>query len=71
MEYCPDLTKGDYLLRTKVNVSDLFKDYQVSKEGSYLAVHQIPVGMMHKLMKLVLQKDKTAFMVSLPDQEVA
>ena len=71
MEYCPDLTKGDYLLRTKVDVSDLFKDYQVSKEGSYLAVHQIPVGMMHKLMKLVLQKDKTAFMVSLPDQEVA
>ena len=71
MEYCPDLTKGDYLLRTKVDVSDLFKNYQVSKEGSYLAVHQIPVGMMHKLMKLVLQKDKTAFMVSLPDQEVA
>lgn len=71
MEYCPDLTKGDYLLRTKVDVSDLFKNYQVSKESSYLAVHQIPVGMMHKLMKLVLQKDKTAFMVSLPDQEVA
>ena len=71
MEYCPDLTKGDYLLRTKADVSDLFKNYQVSKEGSYLAVHQIPVGMMHKLMKLVLQRDKTAFMVSLPDQEVA
>ncbi|KRK92421.1 homoserine dehydrogenase [Companilactobacillus futsaii] len=71
MEYCPDLTKGDYLLRTKVDVSDLFKDYQVSKESSYLAVHQIPVGMMHKLMKLILQKDKRAFMVSLPDQEVA
>ncbi|MCV3763588.1 homoserine dehydrogenase [Companilactobacillus farciminis] len=71
MEYCPDLTKGDYLLRTKVDVSDLFGNYRISQESSYMSIHQIPVGVMHKIMKLVLQKDPTAFMVSLPDQEVA
>ncbi|MFC6175621.1 homoserine dehydrogenase [Companilactobacillus huachuanensis] len=68
LEYCPELTKGDYLVRSNVNVKDLFADFQPSVEGSYLAVHQIPVGKMHQLMRTVLQKDAAAFMVSLPSQ---
>lgn len=69
MEYCPELTKGDYLVRSKVDVSDIFADYKLSQEGAYVMVHQIPVGDMHKMMKRILKLDKSAFMVSLPSQE--
>ena len=69
MEYCPELTKGDYLVRSKVDVSDIFADYNPSQEGAYVMVHQIPVGDMHKMMKRILKLDKSAFMVSLPSQE--
>ncbi|MGQ2374694.1 homoserine dehydrogenase [Companilactobacillus zhachilii] len=71
MEYCPELTKGDYLVRSKVDISDIFVDYQPTNDGAYLAVHQIPVGEMHRLMRKVLQMDAAAFMVSLPSQGVA
>lgn len=68
LEYCPELTKDDYLVRSNVDIRDLFADYELSNEGSYIMVHQIPVGEMHKLMKSVLKMDKSAFMVSLPSQ---
>ena len=68
MEYCPELTKGDYLVRSKADVSELFGNFQPTMEGAYLSVKQIPVGEMHRLMRKVLQKDAAAFMVSLPSQ---
>jgi len=68
MEYCPELTKGDYLVRSKDNVKAFFKKYQVSDEGSYMMVHQIPVGDMHQIMKKILKEDGSAFMASLPSQ---
>ena len=69
MEYCPELTKGNYLVRSKRNVLAKFKDYHPVKEGAYIAVHQIPVGDMHQIMKEILKEDNSAFMVSLPSQE--
>lgn len=69
MEYCPKLTKDDYLIRSNVDIRSLFNDYELSTEGSYVMVHQIPVGEMHQLMKSVLKLDQAAFMVSLPSQE--
>ncbi|MQS90244.1 homoserine dehydrogenase [Companilactobacillus mishanensis] len=69
LEYCPQLTKGDYLVRSKADVADLFKDFAPTYEGKYLAVHSIPVGEMHKIMREVLKVDSSAFMVSLPNGE--
>lgn len=69
MEYCPELTKGDYLVRSQIDVSSYFKEYQTLLDGSYLRIEQIPVGDMHRIMKEILKVDQTAFMVSLPSQE--
>lgn len=69
MEYCPELTKGDYLVRSQIDVSAYFEDYQTLVDGSYLKIEQIPVGDMHRIMKEILKVDQTAFMVSLPSQE--
>ncbi|MFD1471995.1 homoserine dehydrogenase [Companilactobacillus mishanensis] len=69
LEYCPQLTKGDYLVRSKADIADLFKDFAPTYEGKYLAVHSIPVGEMHKIMRQVLKVDSSAFMVSLPNGE--
>lgn len=66
MIYDPQLTSADYLLRTSANVASLFKEYAPTKEDSYLMIHQIPVGEMHRIMKSVLKVDPAAFMVSLP-----
>jgi len=71
MEYCPELTKRDYLVRSKVDVNLMFKDYSPAKEGSYLVIKQIPVGKMHQIMKAILKMDDSAFMVSLPSQGAA
>jgi len=68
MEYCPELTKGDYLVRSKKDVQAFFKAYEISAEGSYMMIHQIPVGEMHQIMKQILKADSSAFMVSLPSQ---
>ncbi|KRN98418.1 homoserine dehydrogenase [Companilactobacillus kimchiensis] len=68
MEYCPELTKGNYLVRSKTDVRGLLKNYELSQEGAYLMVHQIPVGEMHQIMKVVLKADKSAFMVNVPSQ---
>lgn len=69
MEYCPELTKGNYLVRSKRDVLAKFKGYHPVKEGAYIVVHQIPVGDMHQIMKEILKEDNSAFMVSLPSQE--
>lgn len=68
MDYCPELTKGDYLVRSKKNIQEFFKAYEISAEGSYMMVHQISVGEMHQIMKRILKVDNSAFMVSLPSQ---
>lgn len=72
MHYCPELTKGNYLVRSNKKIDSIFKDYQLSQEGAYVEIKKIPVGEMHRLMKEVLKSDAAAFMVSLPSQgEVA
>lgn len=69
MQYCPELTKGNYLVRSNKKINNIFKDYQLVQEGAYVEVKKIPVGEMHRLMKEVLKQDVNAFMVSLPSQE--
>ncbi|MCH4008583.1 homoserine dehydrogenase [Companilactobacillus sp.] len=66
MEYSPELTKNDYLVRSNENVASLFKDYAPSKKDDYLVIHQISTGEMHRIMKSILKVDHAAFMVSLP-----
>ncbi|WP_334329935.1 homoserine dehydrogenase [Companilactobacillus sp. HBUAS59699] len=71
VEYCSNLTKSDYLVRSSVDVSDIFADYKVYHEGNFLRVEQISAGAMHDLMKEVLSCDSKAFMASLPMEVVA
>ncbi len=66
MEYDPELTVGDYLVRSRADIDSLFKKYAPTQEGEYLVIHQISVGEMHKIMKSVLKVDDSSFMVSLP-----
>ena len=61
-----NLTKSDYLLRSTINYQQLFSSYDAHKVGDYVLVHQIPVGLMHSLMKNIQEKDPRAWMVNLP-----
>lgn len=67
-KYRSDLTKNNYIVRTEIDCSQLFKRFEPVVRGDYLVVHNVPVGEMHRLMKRVLQKDETAFMASLPEK---
>jgi homoserine dehydrogenase len=67
-KYRSDLTKHDYIVRSEIDCSELFKRFSPSIRGDYLVVNEVPVGEMHRLMKQVLQKDETAFMASLPEK---
>ncbi|WP_125707693.1 homoserine dehydrogenase [Companilactobacillus zhongbaensis] len=66
MEYNPELTSADYLVRSDANIASLFKDYAPAQNGNYIIVHKIPVGKMHEIMDSILKVDESAFMVSLP-----
>ncbi|WP_125772525.1 homoserine dehydrogenase [Companilactobacillus furfuricola] len=66
MEYNPELTSADYLVRSAANIASLFKDYAPTQKDNYIVVHNIPVGKMHEIMDLILKVDESAFMVSLP-----
>lgn len=61
-----NLSKGDYLLRSTINSQRLFSNYDMHKIGEYVLIHQIPVGLMHSLMKNIQEKDPHAWMVSVP-----
>ena len=61
-----NLTKSDYLLRSTINYQQLFSSYDAHQVGDYVLVHQIPVGLMHSLMKNIQEKDPHAWMVNLP-----
>ncbi len=68
-KYQPDLTKNDYIVRSEIDCSPLFKGFESELRGDYLLIHDIPVGQMHQLMKKVLKRDESAFMASLPTKE--
>lgn len=61
-----NLMKSDYLLRSTINYQQLFSNYDAHQVGDYVLVHQIPVGLMHSLMKNIQEKDPRAWMVNLP-----
>lgn len=67
MKYEPELTKGDYVVRSKADIAPIFKEYAPVADGQYYSIHDISIGKMHQLMKQVLEKDSSAFMASLPE----
>ncbi|AQW21195.1 homoserine dehydrogenase [Lentilactobacillus curieae] len=66
LKFNANLTKSDYVVRSEIDVADIFADYQPETRNDYLMVHDVPVGTMHNLMKDVLKKDELAFMASVP-----
>ncbi|GBG93852.1 homoserine dehydrogenase [Ligilactobacillus salitolerans] len=66
-----NLTKSNYLLRAVFNCQQIFANYAPIQQGDYLLIHQIPVGLMHSLMKKIQAKDPQAWMVNLPVAEVS
>ncbi|QOJ85984.1 homoserine dehydrogenase [Lentilactobacillus parabuchneri] len=68
-KFDPNLTMHDYIVRSEIDCSQLFGEYQPELRGDYLLIHDIPVGEMHSLMRQVLKRDETAFMASLPSKK--
>ncbi|GAY72504.1 homoserine dehydrogenase [Lentilactobacillus kosonis] len=67
LKFNPNLNRRHYLIRTRVDVVDIFEGYQLTVHDNYVLVRDIPVGIMHDLMKEILIIDELAFMTCVPE----
>ncbi len=67
-EYVPNLMKSDYVVRSEMDIRNIFAEYQVEMHGDYFEIKDVPTGEMHQLMAIVLKQDGQAFMASYPKE---
>ncbi|MDE3315831.1 homoserine dehydrogenase [Lacticaseibacillus zeae] len=70
LQFDPDLSVADYLLRADPLTFAMFNDKQTEVIDHRLLIKQIPVGEMHRLMRGVLAIDAHAFMAAIGDSEL-